>query len=388
MARIETLSAEQWAQMRDYREAQRRDALCTDRIDEAAAREAINRLYTTAGLTAPKYTILLQSPLQCLMARGLMLVGGDQLRDQLRDQLGVQLWSQLGSQLGSQLWSQLESQLGSQLWSQLWSQLRSQLGSQLWSQLWSQLESQLRSQLGSQLGSQLWSQLWSQLGSQLSDGKLYDAPYFIGGWDNYWLAFYDFGRQIGATYRDDTAASFEAYRAYAASCGVAYLYPDVAFVSDRPERICFDHQRRLHADDGPAVRWRDGYSIYAWRGLRVPAGIIDLRHERTAQQITSISNAEHRRAAIEIYGHVHGPERFATDLGAKLISEDTSHGRPRRLYQVGADRYLHVVNGSLEPDGSRREFLLGADPGAATPADAVAASYGRTEAKYREAVRT
>jgi hypothetical protein len=217
---------------------------------------------------------------------------------------------------------------------------------------------------------------------------LHQDTWLIGGWDNFWLAFYDFGRQIGVTYREDTATKFDAYRAYAASCGVAYLYPDVAFVSDRPERICFDHQRRLHADDGPAVRWRDGYSIYAWRGLRVPAGIIDLRHERTAQQITSISNAEHRRVAIEIYGHVHGPERFATDLGAKLISEDTSHGRPRSLYQVGADRYLHVVNGSLEPDGSRREFLLGADPGASTPVGAVAASYGRPEAKYREAVRT
>jgi len=217
---------------------------------------------------------------------------------------------------------------------------------------------------------------------------MYQYPYFIGGWDNFWLAFYDFVRQIGVTYNEGTAARFGAYRAYASSCGVAYLYPEVAFVSDRPERISFDHQRRLHADDGPAVRWRDGYGIYAWRGHRVQDELIEQRQERTAKQITAISNAEHRRVAIEIYGHVHGPERFATDLGAKLVGEDTAQGRPRRLYQVGADRYLHVVNGSLEPDGTRRQFLLGAAPAAATPDAAVAASYGRPARKYREAVRT
>ena len=62
--------------------------------------------------------------------------------------------------------------------------------------------------------------------------------------------------------------------------------------------------------------------------------------------------------------------------------------RPRRLYNVDGARFIHVINGSLEPDGTRREFFLGADPDAATPHEAVAASYGRPAAAYREAVRT
>jgi len=340
--KIESLTTAQWQEMREYRETQRREALRTDAIDHDGAREAVRNLYKSAGL-APPAVFILQSPFQCLLARGLLA-----LNSVLRDQLKDQLWTQLGDQLVDQLWDQLRGQL--------------------------------RGQLGGQLG--------DQLGDQLRDHDLYQNTLFLGAWDNYWLAFYDFPRRIGVRYKPETEAQLDAYRLYADRCGVAYFYRGVAFVSDRPERISFDHQRRLHADDGPALLWRDGFAIYAWHGLRVPAALIERRFEMTPKQIMTISNAEQRRAAIEIYGHVHGPERFVTDLGARLIAEDTAHGFPRRLYQVENERFLHVINGSLEPDGTRREFLLGAHPEANSPHSAVALSYGRPAGKYREAVRT
>ena len=348
-SKIETLTPEQLVEMRLYREDQRREALRTDKIDPDAARSAVSVLYATAGLPAPKYMIVLDSPVQCLMARGLMRLGnnGAQLRDQLRDQLGGQFGGQLGDQLRAQLWDQL------------WGQLRAQLGDQL--------------------RAQLWDQLWDQL---------YQQTFFVGGWDAFWLAFYDYARKIGVKYPPKTDAALDAYRAYAAACGVSYLYPGAAFISDRPDRILFDHMRRLHADDGPALRWRDGYGIYAWHGMRIPADLIDRRHEMTPKSITAIANAEHRRAAIEIYAHVHGPDKFVKDLGATIVSSDKCHGRPRRLYRLGDQQWVHVINGSKEPDGTRREFLLGVPGDVTTPHEAVAWSYGRPVGKYKEAVRT
>ena len=347
--KIETLTPDQWAAMRLYREDQRREALRTDKIDPDAARSAVSVLYATAGLPAPKYMIVLDSPVQCLMARGLMRLGnnGDQLGDQLWDQLGGQLGAQLGDQLGDQL------------------------------------RDQLRDQLGDQLGEQPRDQLGDQLGDQL-----YQQTFFVGGWDAFWLAFYDYARKIGVKYLPKTDAALDAYRAYAAACGVSYLYPGAAFISDRPDRILFDHMRRLHADDGPALRWRDGYGICAWHGLRIPGELIEKRHEMTPKSITAISNAEHRRAAMEIYAHVHGPNKFVKDLGATIVSSDKCHGRPRRLYRLGDQQWVHVINGSKEPDGTRREFLLGVPGDVTTPHEAVAWSYGRPHGKYKEAVRT
>ena len=320
-SKIETLTPEQLVEMRLYREDQRREALRTDKIDPDAARSAVSVLYATAGLPAPKYMIVLDSPVQCLMARGLMRLGNN----------------------------------------------------------------------GDQLGDQLWDQLWAQLGAQLGDqlgGQLYQQTFFVGGWDAFWLAFSDYARKIGVKYLPKTDAALDAYRAYAAACGVSYFYPGAAFISDRPDRISFDHMRRLHADDGPALRWRDGYGIYAWHGMRIPGELIEKRHEMTPKSITAISNAEHRRAAMEIYAHVHGPNKFVKDLGATIVSSDKCHGRPRRLYRLGDQQWVHVINGSKEPDGTRREFLLGVPGDVTTPHEAVAWSYGRPHGKYKEAVRT
>jgi len=376
---IERMTPEQARELIPFREEQRRRALSTETIDCTSAIAAVNRLYEAGGCEKPRLVLFFTSPAMCLLARG-VLMRLSALRSQLE--------SQLRSQLGSQLESQLESQLGSQLRSQLGSQLRSQLRSQLGSQLESQLESQLWSQLESQLWSQLSSQLWSQLSSQLVNGDLHQELWFIGGWDRFWLAFYEFARRIGMKLAPKLTAHFDAYQEYADTCGVAYFYPQVAFVSDRPERISFDSARRLHADDGPALKFRDGYSVYAWKGMRVDASLIEKRHEITTDQIKAERNAEQRRVLMEIYAHLHGPGRIVADMKARLMSEDVSHGRPRKLYEIDGNRFLHVINGSLEPDGSRREFLLGAHPDAMTPHDAVAASYGRPAAKYREAVRS
>jgi hypothetical protein len=318
--KIETLTSEQWAHMRAFREQQRASALRTDSIDQDAAKKAVGALYAAAGLKEPQYVFFFQSPLQCLMARGLLQVKGGQLRDQL--------WGQLGGQL------------------------------------------------------------WDQLGDQLRDQDIYQYPYFIGGWDNFWLAFYEFPKLIGVTYSAKAEANLRAYRTYADSCGVSYLYPNVALISDRPSRICFDHLRRLHSDDGPALLYRDGYTVHAWRGQRVNPDWIEKRAEITPKQIRSEKNAELRRVLTEIYAHVHGPGKIIEDMGAKLLSEDSAQGRPRRLYEVDGSRFIHVINGSLEPDGSRREFFLGAETNATTPHEAIAASYGRPARRYAEAVRT
>jgi hypothetical protein len=90
---------------------------------------------------------------------------------------------------------------------------------------------------------------------------------------------------------------------------------------------------------------------------------------------------------LEIYGF----DRYLEKRKAKIIAEDVLHGQTRRLLSIDVGkervRVLEVINGSEEPDGSRRKFHLGAMPGN-TPHECVAASFGRPADKYREAVGT
>ena len=115
--------------------------------------------------------------------------------------------------------------------------------------------------------------------------------------------------------------------------------------------------------------------------------MIEQRDKVTPDDIEAEPNTELRRAMLEIFGF----ERYLEARSAQVIAQDELHGQPRRLLEISvagaALRIIEVHNGSLEPDGTRRRFHLGAMPGD-TPHECLAASYGIVPAHYREAVRT
>ena len=393
MKKIEKLTPEQEAELPAFRQRYLHIACGGGRIDRDTLQGHLTAAYAMIGKPAPALFIF-DSPAACMLALKIFKMPKEsQLRSQLRSQLESQLWSQLGSQLESQLGSQLRSQLESQLWSQLrsqlWSQLgsqlRSQLWSQLWNQLWSQLGSQLESQLGSQLwsqlrsqlGSQLWSQLWSQLGSQLGSQlrsqlrsqNIYDSNYLWGSQDLYWLAFYRFAQSIGVKYSKKDAKALDIMEGISTQCEWWFPYDGIVIASERPTSVRWDGERRLHCETGPAVEYADGYELYSWRGISIPAEWV--KHGPPASKdIMRIENTEQRRIAAEMRGW----HNILPEIGAILID---AHANPQvgELWQAdlpdnGPERFLKVQC------GTGRTFAIPVGMEFATAREANAATYG------------
>jgi len=179
------------------------------------------------------------------------------------------------------------------------------------------------------------------------------------------------------------------YETCAMLSGFRWVHERFCIVSDFPIKLQIDNANRPHCSDGPSHAWADGFEIYHWHGYRIPDDkkwIINNKSEVTLKKILAEKNAELRRVMCEVV-------EFKPLLkSAKVISTDTDgNGLERRLLSVQLDgetiRLLEVQNGTLEPDGSRRKFILGALPGN-SPHECVAASYGINPKYYNEAVRT
>ena len=136
-----------------------------------------------------------------------------------------------------------------------------------------------------------------------------------GGLDAYWLAFYEFGRIIGVKYNN--TEHFDAYIDYAKNCGIMYAYEDVAFVSDRPEIINME-DGVLHCENGPSIRFRDGFEVYTWRGNRIPADWINDKSTITPEVCFSWENMDQRRSACDIVGW----HTIMDQMNAILINKD------------------------------------------------------------------
>lgn len=166
-------------------------------------------------------------------------------------------------------------------------------------------------------------------------------------------------------------------------------YDDVCIVTERPVAIHRDEAGRLHAEDNMAIEYSDGWGVYSWHGYRIAnhlSWIITDKARLNPTVIEEQKNAELRRVMLEIYGF----SKYLEERKATLISEDIDGaGNPRRLYQISIAseniRVIELLNSSLEPDGTRRKFHLGAMPGK-TPHEAVAASFGFNSDTFKEAV--
>lgn len=196
---------------------------------------------------------------------------------------------------------------------------------------------------------------------QILDDMIY------GNQDCAWLGFYQFFRdEVGLEVCNKLNGLIELTE----HSGWLNVYEDTVVFQHRPELIKFDAEKRLHCEDGPAIRYRDGYSIYSWHGTRIPAEWIEKKSELTAKTALTWQNIEQRRCACEILGWA----KILRELDAKVIDEDADPEIGTlvevNIPEVGKERFLKVLC------GTKREFALPVPPNMETALDAQAWTWG------------
>jgi hypothetical protein len=159
----------------------------------------------------------------------------------------------------------------------------------------------------------------------------------------------------------------------------------VIFVCDFPTKMAYDERNALHCEDGPALSFADGYSLYSWRGVTIEPDVITHPNRLTANRVEFEQNAERRRVYMEIYGM----SRFLLDTNARVISSD-SCGTLYKKDMRGDEPVLmvRVTNSTAEPDGTYKDYFLRVPPDIMTAREAVAWTFGMHKDQYHPEKQT
>jgi hypothetical protein len=380
-AKTNELTETQWAEVHRLRGEWLAAGTCCEPADRAASEAAITEMYRLTGRPAPQF-VWVDSPATASLA--IWLLSG-KAGDSLRASLGDSLRASLRDSLRDSLWDSLGDSLWDSLRDSLWASLGDSLGDSL--------RASLGDSLGDSLRASLRDSLWDSLGDSLRD-SLGDSLYqrFWGQHEAHWIAFYDVPRHLGlVTYSDEVSARLDLWTALARSCGWWWPYGNVCVISERPALVkteTWDAARgtvRLHSASGPAMRFRDGWPVYAWRGRQVPAWVVE---EPTVERIAGEGNVEVRRCAIESLGW----EKFTGQLLAEqrpAVAPDPGNpGQDLFLYEVPERlwgtrvKLLLCTNGSAERDGARRRYGLTVPVHIKDPVEAAAWTAGLTKSEY------
>lgn len=178
----------------------------------------------------------------------------------------------------------------------------------------------------------------------------------------YTIAWLRFGQEIGVKYaHPEWLDALED----ADQCGWWIPCDDAVIFVERPSILTVDGQGRLHNTTGPAIQYRDGWGVWAIRGVRVPRYVVEEPHEITIAKLLSESNEEVRSVMLDRMD----PDLLVADGGLEYISE---HPDPcnepymLQLYRIpdtffGTGRWgVLCTNATAERDGTRRKYLLSA----------------------------
>lgn len=221
--------------------------------------------------------------------------------------------------------------------------------------------------------------LAKELGAEENEITIFNKV-FYGNHDASWLCFYEFARdELGMSELNELNGIIE----LAKNSGWVNFFDEAVIIQHPPEVLKLDDQKRLHCEDGPAVRYRDGTEIYVWHGVTIPDEWIRDPGHLTAKIALNWENIEERRCACEILGWA----RILSDLDAVTIDADDD---PEigvlvevDLPDSGKERFLRVLC------GTRREFALPVPLEMKTAWEANAWTYGFSSTDFvKPEVRT
>lgn len=304
---IESLTPEQEAKLPIYREKWSKIGLDTNTMNPGNLRGAVDKLYQCADLEPPENIIMCQSPVHAAVAAACMIIFLDNKEE-------IEAYC-----------AKPDIQMPRGYTKVNVDHVRG-------------MQTVLSHHLGEVQDARVYALCQKYVDLIKEKARAEFSGFICGQHDASWLSFYDyFDQETDVT----GCEKIQGLVALAQEANWALTYEEYIFISDRPDICKLDDEKQLHSELGPAVRYRDGFGIYAWHGTKIPEEWFTDKMP-TAAEILRIEDMEVRRCAGEMIGWI----AILDELGSKEIDR---HDNPQigTLVEVdmpdsGLERYIRV----------------------------------------------
>jgi hypothetical protein len=341
--------------MHEFRDKWIAIGLSTEPANRREAEVAVVKSYALVGLPTPKI-VWCDSPLSQGLTYAILTSQKLTVRDSVRDSVRALVRASVWDSVRASVWDSVRASVWDSVGDSVWDSVRASV--------LDSVGALVRASVLDSVGALVRDSVWDSVRDSVR-ASVY------GQHDAGWLSFYDyFSEVVGLTNQIETLQGLIALAKHA---GWALPCRNTCWVSERHTTLNRDDAGRLHSEDSPAVGYPDGWSIYAWHGVRVPKRVITSPESLTTQEINTEANAEIRRVMLERFGY----QRYLLESGAKRIAVDEL-GELYRT-EVPDDEPLVMVkvkNSTPEPDGSFKDYWLRVPPGIQKARDAVAWTFG------------
>lgn len=119
--------------------------------------------------------------------------------------------------------------------------------------------------------------------------------------------------------------------------GWIFPHRKACVICDRPTKMCLDDEQFPHGEGFPAIQFSDGFSVYAYHGVKIPEKYGKIHPQQwQSQWLLEEENAELRRVLIQGIGYA----RISQDLQATRLD----NWREYTLLRIDSDVDIEPIN--------------------------------------------
>ncbi|MDV2996057.1 MAG: hypothetical protein N4J56_005711 [Chroococcidiopsis sp. SAG 2025] len=129
-------------------------------------------------------------------------------------------------------------------------------------------------------------------------------------------------------------------------CGWIYFFEETCIICDRPSKILFDSEGRIHGEGKPAIQFVDGFSVYAYHGDWIPEkyGKISSKGWQS-QWLLEAEDAELRQVLIQGIGYT----RMCQELDAIQLDTWQEYTLLKINLNEEIDRFFWTIEPHKQP---------------------------------------
>lgn len=275
------INLQQEAMIPFYRQKWQKIALKLGPISRPEVTETIQKIYSYLDRETPE--VYFYDSIDGAFQKFVNIPVNRRLNYQLERKIKVELYEELYGELKSQLGIGLANELASKFCNSTYSKLVLPLHRQMRDKLGNETENKVTKRMGSHLR-----RSW---GNCLQPEGLFE-----------YVSLLDFcAGVLNCQYDRD---KWELLQAIVKYCGWIYTFEGICLACDRPIKLSFDSQQRLHAEGEPALLFADGYSLYSYHGVTLPEKYGKLHpHQWRSQWLLEENNVELRRVLMQGIGY-------------------------------------------------------------------------------------
>ena len=245
----------------------------------------------------------------------------------------------------------------------MWNSVRDSVGNSVRNSVRNSVWDSVGNSVGDSVWNSVWNSVWDSVGDSVRNSvwdsvrdSVWDSGY--GQHDANWLAFYDFFKEVCGL--DEETQKLSGLWKVSKNAGWFLPHENICWVSERQSELRRDEQGRLHSDQEMAIKYPDGWGIYALDGVRLPEELWQkiISKEMSFSEIMKIEISDQRTVALK-----YNPQAIINE-NAKLIDKDD---RNNELYLIEG-KEINTLTGfpkmyflkMLCPTG--RTFIEGVEP--------------------------